>query len=93
MCINDKLCYDSEFLSVVKVQQNYWLTEQDVGEVGGILGLAYECHTCNSLWAAEAYQGLPEFGIFLDWETDLDWWTKATGSTKMPLKPLLTLGS
>ena len=35
---------------------------------------------------------MPEFGLFLDWGKDLDWWMQATASTKVTKKSLLTLG-
>lgn len=44
------MCYDADFLSVFKMQQNFWLYEEDLSEVGGTLGLSYDCHTCSSLW-------------------------------------------
>ncbi len=49
-CIQDKICYDADFLSVFKMQQNFWLYEEDLSEVGGTLGLSYDCHTCSSFW-------------------------------------------
>lgn len=54
--------------------------------MGGLLGLSYECHTCNSLWVNQALDtsdDLPQFGVFLDWEKDFDWWIEATDSSKV----------
>jgi hypothetical protein len=64
------MCFDADFLSVFKMQQNFWLYEEDLSEVGGTLGLSYDCHTCSSLWRnyAKIEKSIPQFGIFLDWE-------------------------
>ena len=36
------------------MQQNYWLYEQDISEIGGLIGLSFECEKCNSFWLSDA---------------------------------------
>jgi hypothetical protein len=36
---------------------------------------------------------LPQFGVFIDWGSDLDWWTEETKNTKVVETSLLTIGA
>lgn len=64
-------------MSVISIQQNYWLYDSDIRDVGGVLGLSYSCKGCNSLWNFEDPETLPQFGVFLGEGTDYSWWEKA----------------
>lgn len=63
------------------MQHNYWLYEEDLIEVGGVLGLSFLCTECNSLWLSEAnLNETKTFGVFLNKESDFEWLIKSDES-------------
>jgi hypothetical protein len=73
------------------MQENYWLYNFDVSNVGGMFGLGYGCDTCNTLWQNV---DTAQFGVFLSTESDLGWYYSAANKTQeVTHTSLLTLGS
>jgi len=73
------------------MQENYWLYNFDVTNIGGMFGLGYGCETCNTLWQNV---DAPLFGVFLSTENDLSWYYTSTNKTQeVTHTSLLTLGS
>ena len=71
MCPSTNFCFQADFLSVLTMQENYWLYNFDVTSIGGMFGLGYGCETCNTLWQNV---DSPQFGVFLGTESDLSWY-------------------
>ena len=69
-------------MSVMSIQQNFWLYDQDIREIGGVFGLSYTCKGCSSLWnfVTPDPSTVPQFGVFLGEGNDYSWWEKAKDS-------------
>ena len=86
LCVANDFCYTSDLFSVMSIQQNYWLYDQDIRDVGGLVGLSYTCKDCSSLWKSQP-DTAPQFGIFLGEGSDYSWWEKAKDSFILTKRP------
>ena len=89
MCISGQ-CYDTHFLAVIVMKQNYWNYYTDLSSVGGLLGLGYSDD--SSLWRSMIGTEGTQLGVFLGWESDLDWWLSKMGKTKVKEPSILSFG-
>jgi hypothetical protein len=72
------------------MKQNYWNYFTDLSNIGGLLGLGFDSD--NSLWQSPIVADSAQFGIFLGWENDLDWWLQRVGKTKVQPPSILSFG-
>lgn len=67
-------------MSVISMQENYWNYDQDISNVGGVLGFGLAtCNTCTTVLKDSNYFKKP-FYIALGPESDYDWYYKANNS-------------
>lgn len=72
-------CYEGQFLSIITMQNNYWNYDNDMQNVGGILGFALEECISYCTGVFQEYNDRLEYmTVALSPETDFDWWLKST---------------
>ena len=60
LCLED--CFYTQFYAVGSIQENNWLNQFEITNLGGILGLAYNSTGINSFWQNSTV-GEPVFSI------------------------------
>jgi hypothetical protein len=72
-------CYEGQFLQIITLQNNYWNYDNNLQNVGGILGFALEeCISyCTGVFQ-EYSDKLEMMTVALSPESDFDWWLKST---------------
>lgn len=77
----DEFCYEGQFLSIITLTNNYWNYDNNLANVGGILGFALEQCSSYCTGVFMEHPNRPEImTVALSPESDFDWWLKSSGS-------------